>query len=175
MIILLCVDASIFASLAFAHIHLSMALDICPPPGAALPASGWAWGSGAALVAGSVACAWAVRLFDKAAQVKLMLAMAAAVAFVLLSFSLDLAGHMRAGLQPHSTAWGASVAALLGWQGLHVVVLLVMGGYVLVRTASGRLRLDARATIDNTVVMWHYVTAQGVVAMLLVRLLAQPA
>ena len=29
MIVLLCVDASIFASLAFAHIHLSMALDVC--------------------------------------------------------------------------------------------------------------------------------------------------
>ena len=32
------VDATIFASLAFAHVHVSMAPDVCPPPGAALPA-----------------------------------------------------------------------------------------------------------------------------------------
>ncbi|MDF2463492.1 MAG: cytochrome c oxidase, subunit [Ramlibacter sp.] len=173
MIVLLCVDASIFASLAFTHIHLSMALDVCPPPGAALPASAWAWGSGAALVAGSLAVAWAVRQLDKGAQVMLMLAVTAAISCVLLSFSLDLTGHVQAGLQPHATAWGATVAALLSWQGFHAAILLVMGGYVVVRAASGRLRQDARATLDNTVVMWHYVTVQGVLALLLVRGLPQ--
>ncbi|RYF36422.1 MAG: cytochrome ubiquinol oxidase subunit I, partial [Comamonadaceae bacterium] len=38
MVILLAVDASIFAALAFSHLHVSMALEVCPPPGAALPA-----------------------------------------------------------------------------------------------------------------------------------------
>jgi cytochrome c oxidase subunit I+III len=173
MVILLGVDATVFASLAFAHIHLAMALDVCPPPGAALPASGWAWGAGAMLVAGSLAIAWAVRQLEKGAQVKLMLAAVAAVLCVLLSFALDLAGHGLAGLQPHVTAWGATVAALLGWQGLHAAVLLVMGLYVAVRSASGHLRPDARATLDNTALMWHYVTAQGVSGLLLVRLLPQ--
>jgi cytochrome c oxidase subunit I+III len=159
----------VFASLAFAHIHLAMALDVCPPPGAALPAGSWAWGSGAALAAGSLAVAWAVRQLDKGAQVKLMLAMAFAVGCVVLSFGLDLAGHVRAGLQPGATAWGATVAALLGWQGLHAAVLVAMGLYVAVRSASGHLQPGARATLDNTAVMWHYVTAQGVAGMLLVR------
>ena len=70
-----------------------------------------------------------------------------------------------------SNQTGQMLAALLGWQGLHAAILLVMGLYVAVRAASGRLRPDARATIDNTAVMWHYVTAQGVLGMLLVRLL----
>jgi cytochrome c oxidase subunit I+III len=117
--------------------------------------------------------AWAVRQLDKGAQVKLMLAMVAAVALVLLSFGLDLGGHLHTGLRPGDTAWGATVGALLGWQGLHAGVLLVMGLYVAIRSASGHLQPGARATLDNTAVMWHYVTAQGLAGMLLVRLLPQ--
>ena len=173
MVILVCVDASIFASLAFAHIHLSMGLDVCPPPGAALPAAAWSWASGGLLIAGSVLMMWAVGRLSKDAQGWLMAAVLAAIACVLAAFALDLAGHMQAGLQPRAQAWSATVAALLGWQGLHAAILLVMGLYVVVRSAAGRLRTDARATLDNTVAMWHYVTVQGIAAMLLVRLMAQ--
>ena len=65
------------------------------------------------------------------------------------------------------------MAALLSWQGFHAAILRVMGSYVSVRAASGRLRTDVRATLDNTAVMWHYVTVQGVLGMGLVRLLPQ--
>jgi len=76
---------------------------------------------------------------------------------------------VNADLAPRATAWGATIGALLGWQGFHALVLLLMGGYVLARIATGRLRTDARATLDNTALMWHYVTVQGLVAMGLVR------
>jgi cytochrome c oxidase subunit I+III len=65
------------------------------------------------------------------------------------------------------------VAALLGWQGLHAFVLLLMGGYVVARSFAGALRPDARATLDNTALMWHYTTVQGLAGMALVRLLPQ--
>ena len=55
MIILLLVDVSVFASLVFAHVHVSMAAEICPPPGAALPDWRWPLASAALLVAGSAA------------------------------------------------------------------------------------------------------------------------
>lgn len=61
------------------------------------------------------------------------------------------------------------MAALLAWQGLHAVVLIVMGGYVLARSWSGRLLPEARATLDNTALMWHYTTAQGLAAAVLVQ------
>ena len=35
------------------------------------------------------------------------------------------------------------------------------------------LRPDARATLDNTALMWHYTTAQGLAGMALVRMLPQ--
>jgi cytochrome c oxidase subunit I+III len=171
MVVLLCVDASIFASLAFAHIHLAMGQDVCPPAGAALPAAHWAWGSSGLLAAGSGLLAWSVRRLSTNKHGGLRWAVLAAIVCVLVAFALDTTGHAQVGLNPSAEAWSATVAALLGWQGLHVAILFAMGLYVVVRSATGRLRPDARATLDNTALMWHYVTAQGVLAILLVRLL----
>jgi cytochrome c oxidase subunit I+III len=172
MVILLCVDASIFASLAFAHVHVSMAAQVCPPPGAALPDSVWAWGAGGLLAAGSVLMLVARRAVE-GRQWLLRACVAAAMVCVIAAFGLDLAGHVQARLDPTSQAWSATVGALLGWQGFHAIVLAVMGGYLLARSWSGKLADNARATMDNTWLMWHYVTVQGVVAIWLVRLLPQ--
>jgi len=98
-----------------------------------------------------------------------LLAMAGSIGAI----ALDLAGHAQAGLSPRDQAWSATVAALLAWQGLHALVLLVMGSYVMARSWAGVLRPDARATLDNTALMWHYVTVQGLAGMALVRLLPQ--
>jgi cytochrome c oxidase subunit I+III len=58
---------------------------------------------------------------------------------------------------------------LLAYQGFHLAVLTLMAGYLLARSWRGRLRPDARATLDNTTVLWHCVTAQGVMGALLVQ------
>jgi cytochrome c oxidase subunit I+III len=171
MVVLIAVDASVFASLAFAHVHLAMGLDVCPPPGAALPAGLWAWSSAGLLAAGSVAMAWAARRLTAGGQGWLKAAVIFAIACALAATGLDIAGHVRAGLDPGAQAWSATVAALLGWQALHAAILLVMGLYVVARSIMGRLKADARATLDNTALLWHYVTAQGVLAIVLVRVL----
>jgi len=72
--------------------------------------------------------------------------------------------NARATAQRVLLAHFPTVAAMLAWQGLHVGVVLLMGGYVLARSLRGRLRMDARAALDNTALMWHYVTVQGLAA-----------
>ena len=172
MVILLCVDATVFASLAFAHIHVSMALDVCPPPGAALPPLRWPLAASLLLLAGSALVWWAQsRVGRGASQWGLRLAVLAAMACVAGSFGLDLGSHLQAGLSPRAHAWGATVAAMLAWQGLHAAVALIMGGYVLARSWRGKLLPRARATIDNTALQWHYLTAQGIAIGVLVRVM----
>jgi cytochrome c oxidase subunit I+III len=112
---------------------------------------------------------WAARALQAPGQGWLRLAVALAMVCVAASFSLDAAAHMQAALSPRSSAWSATVAALLGWQGLHALILLLMGGYVLARSFSGRLTPRARATFDNTALMWHYVSAQGLAMAALVQ------
>jgi cytochrome c oxidase subunit I+III len=86
---------------------------------------------------------------------------------------VDFGAHRQAGLDPTAHAWGATVSALLAWQGLHMVLVLLMGGYVIARSLAGALRPDARATLDNSALLWHYVTVQGLVTIVLVRFLPQ--
>ena len=168
MLILLCVDASIFASLLFTHLHVSMASSVCPPPGAALPALHWPLAAAGCLVAGSVGIWWAGTLLRRR-PAGLCFLVALAMLCMAAGVGLDMAGQIDAGLNPRAEAWSASVAALLFWQGFHALVLLLMGGYVLARSWTGRLRADARATFDNTAVLWHYVTVQGCLMLLTVQ------
>lgn len=47
---------------------------------------------------------------------------------------------------------------------------MLMGGYLLARSWSGRLQPAARATIDNTLPMWHCVSVQGLLGMVAVQM-----
>jgi cytochrome c oxidase subunit I+III len=165
MIILLCVDATVFASLVFAHVHVSMAADVCPPPGAALPDVFWPLASSVLLLAGSAAILGAQALLRRGRKFAVWALVLLAVLCVLAAFGMDGRGQQLAGLTPTADAWSATVAAMLAYQGFHVAVLLIMGGYVCARAWTGKLRSDARASLDNTALLWHYVTVQGLAAM----------
>ncbi len=171
MIILLCVDGTVFASLVFAHVHVSMAADVCPPPGAALPDSFWPLAAGALLLAGSAAMWGAQALLARGRRMAVWALVLLALVCVMAAFGLDMRGHQLAGLSPTADAWSATVAAMMAYQGFHVAVLLIMGGYVCARAWSGQLHGDARASLDNTALLWHYVTVQGLAAMGMVYLM----
>jgi cytochrome c oxidase subunit I+III len=168
-VVLLFVDATVFASLAFAHVHLSMKLDVCPPPGAAVPAQGLV--AGALFLLGAASMAGALLGMRANRHVLLRWCVAAATVATTAAFAADLAAHLQAGLAPSQHAWGASVAALLGWQGFHAAVLLLMGGYLLARSLAGRLVPQARATLDNSALLWFYASVQGLATVALVRVL----
>jgi cytochrome c oxidase subunit I+III len=113
------------------------------------------------------------RLARHSGQALLRLLVALGMVCAAASVGIDVLGHSRAGLDPTAQAWSATVAALLSWQSFNTAVLLVMGGYVLARSASGRLRGNARATLDNSWLMWLGVTAQGLVGTGAVQLIGR--
>ncbi|WP_342116846.1 cbb3-type cytochrome c oxidase subunit I [Pseudoduganella sp. OTU4001] len=159
-LVLVVVDGAIFASLAFTLLHLGMRLEICPPPGARLPEPPWPW-LGAGLLAASSILAW--RGGRRPSQCWPLL-----VAGVLLAaaFAVDWGAHIAAGLAPRRDAWSAAVAALLAYQGLHAVTMAAAAIYV---ASRGKLRAASRATLDNTVMLWHCAVAQALAGLALVR------
>jgi cytochrome c oxidase subunit I+III len=171
--IMLVVDGTVFASFLFSYIHISMRLPVsCPPPGAALPAPVWPLLSCALLLAGSASMAWARRrLCTGSGQAGLRLAVTAAAACMAAGFACDLAGQMLAGLNPAAQAWSATVGAMLGYQGLHAALLLIVAIYLIARSWSGHLTPVSRATMDNSALIWHYTSLQGVVSALAVNLM----
>lgn len=176
-IIMLVVDATIFAALVFANIHVSMLLQVCPPPGASMPEPVWPLAACALLLAGSIAMEGlrrhARRLSESARaafQPWFCAVLIAMMIMVCISFALDIVGQQRAGLAPSAQAWSATVAAMLGYQGFHVVILVIAGGYLLARSWAGHLAASGR-TLDNAALLWHYTTLQGCVMAVVVNLL----
>ncbi len=164
LVILLVVDASICASLVFAHVHVAMRLDVCPPAGADLPGSA-SFASGIALWAASAlaivvchclgpATHWKARAL-RVAGVAAALALAAAATIV------QVQGHAM--LSPRADAWSATVAALLAYQALHTVVLAAMAAYLAARWGASLVLASRRATLDNVTLFWGYAALQGCV------------
>jgi cytochrome c oxidase subunit I+III len=156
--VLVVVDAAIFASLAFTLLHLSMRLEACPPPGARLPAAPWPWLQAALLAASSLLAWWAGR------RPRLAWPILAAAACLLAALAANLGAQLAAGLAPTATAWSAAVAALLAYEGLHAAVLAPAALYV---AARGRLRWASRATLDNTLLLWHCAVVQALAGLAL--------
>ncbi|MGW8392543.1 cbb3-type cytochrome c oxidase subunit I [Pseudoduganella sp. HUAS MS19] len=159
--VLVVVDGAIFASFAFTLVHLSMRLEVCPPLGAQLPDAPWPWLPAALLAASSALAWWNGR---RPAQWWPMLA---AGACLLAACAADLGAHRYAGLSPSQNAWSAAVAALLAYQGLHAAVLAPAAVYV---AARGKLRAASRATLDNTILLWHCAVLQALAGLALLRL-----
>ena len=164
--VMLIVDACIFTSFGYAYVHVSMRLQVCPPPGAALPELSSQLVSAGLLMTSSVLMLLAVRALGKRRLPWLVLL---ALGCTAASFLLDLRGHQFAGLDPTASAWGAAIGGLLGYQGLHVVVLAIAGPYLVLRSWRGHLGERSRATLDNVALLWHYTTLQGLAGMALVH------
>ena len=171
-LVLIVVDASIFASFAFAHLHVSMLASVCPPPGAHLPPDNAVFASIALALVGAAAMGWLARHrkggFSGAPGKFIALALLA-TALAAAAWASGWAAHDAAGLAPRSNAWSATVAALLAWQGLHVAVLGVMGAYLIVRRWRGHLTQARRATLDNVSLFWQYSLLQGGLALVFVQ------
>jgi cytochrome c oxidase subunit I+III len=158
--IMLVVDGTIFAAFLFAHIHTTMRLDVCPPPGSRVPDAIWPLLSCSLLVAGSALIEWTRRSDGRSGWHRT--AILVALACVLGAFAGDLRSQFLAGLDPTANAWAATIAAMLSYQGLHAVVLTILALYLAARSWTGRLTTVNRATLDNCALVWHYATLQGV-------------
>ncbi|MCW5623838.1 MAG: cbb3-type cytochrome c oxidase subunit I [Burkholderiales bacterium] len=172
-VILLVVDTSVLASMAFAHLHVAMLADVCPPPGARLPAGGPLGLAGALFIGSATAWWWAGRGRDQAVLPRwrgILFVLAAGMAIA--AFLLGLDAYRDAGLEPTRMGWSATIAALLSYQGFHGVLLTLIALHLTVRAWSGRISPMRRATYDNCALLWHYSCAQGIFIMVLPVLVA---
>jgi cytochrome c oxidase subunit I+III len=167
-VILLVVDATVLASIAFAHLHLAMRLEVCPPPGAALPPLSQAVAAAAAFTASALLWAWSGHgLASRGLRRMRLLPLAVAAVLGLMACVLLLHAHGRAGLAPRADGWSASVAGLLAYQGFHAVLMAFLAAYVGLRAWHRLITPRQRATWDNVALLWWGGCAQGVAVALL--------
>jgi len=123
---------------------------------------------------GAALLAWAscraLRLGRPRSGVIATLLMVAAAALVVGAWGLDLKAWIATGLRPEVHAQGATVYALLAWQGWFAVIVTIMGLYIVLRWLAGHMQADRPSTGDIIALFIVYAAAQGTFATLLTRL-----
>ncbi len=166
MVVLMLVDGSIFASLVFAYFYLWTITQGWPPAPFDIPSLSWTVGCALLWSLSSLLFAIAKVLLRKAAsRAAICGVIVSAILCVIAAFATNMHTFTTANVQPAEHAYGAVIYALLAWQGLHGVLLALMGSYTIARLIAGLLDDRRRNTFDNTRLMWHYSVAQGVVAL----------
>lgn len=169
LIVMLVVNATIFACLAFSFLYLR---GVSPgwkegvlvlPPAAPLAGVAMAWVAGGALI--EIAARWlrpdvrsqrVIRLLTSVALVTGLIAMATHVQVLILSNP-----------EPSAHAHGAMLWTICAWQGVHAVLLAFMTVFFVARSLTGRVAPDRRASLDNLQLVWRYSVIQAVAGVLL--------
>ncbi|MDI6625857.1 MAG: cytochrome ubiquinol oxidase subunit I, partial [Brevundimonas sp.] len=96
--------------------------------------------------------------------------MVAAAALIAGAWGLDLRDWIGTGLRPEVHAQGATVYALLAWQGWFAAIVAIMGLYIVLRWLAGHMQADRPTTGDIIALFIVYAAGQGAFATLLTRL-----
>jgi len=174
-VILVMVCTSIFGALVFAHLFLWTTSPQQWPPEPGLPPIRWPLVSAVLLAASSASVVYAGRALRRERQAPLRWTLPAALLLLGGAWLLEGWSHWQAGLRPQDSGYAATVYALIGYQGVLTVVLCFMGGYTLARSLAGRLGPRQRGSFFNTALMWHYIAAQGLIALFIMHGLATQA
>ncbi len=176
MVTLLLVSGMLFGSLVFSYLYLwTVSPRVWPAGGAGIPAPVFPLLAAALLALSSAAIAYASRALRTTVgaghrgHTMVRISLLAALPLLVAALGVELYGQWQAGLRPTASSYGAVVYTLSALQGQFVLVLLIMGGYTLARSWCGLLDGQRRATFDNTMLLWHYAVAQGLVALLLIH------
>jgi cytochrome c oxidase subunit I+III len=169
MVVLILVDATVFASLVFSYFYLAHSNVAWPPAGVLLPDTRWPVLAALAYGASVVLLIVSHRALTSSARGWFRLSLAATFVAMLAAYGLGLWGLLAAGLRPAEHAYGAVVYAVAAWQGVHILALFIMVAYTLARSWCGLLDSERRVTFDNTRLFLLYGAAQGLAGLALVH------
>jgi len=169
-VITLVVAGMVAALMGFSYVFLwsRSPEQWAPPPELASMAPVLAGYAAAALLA------WAscrsLRLGRRRSGVVATGLMVAAAGLIAAAWGAELNAWIGTGLRPEVHAQGATVYALLAWQGWFVAIVAVMGLYILLRWLAGHMQPDRPTSGDIIALFIVYAAGQGAIATLLTRL-----
>ncbi|MCD9028839.1 cytochrome c oxidase subunit I [Luteimonas sp. BDR2-5] len=167
----LLIDGSLFASLVFAWFYLWLGAPVWPAAGSAIPALAPVAGA-AALLLGAGVAAGRVPVAVQAGRTRpaiawSLLAIAAGLAFLVLHLGIVA----DAVTVPQQHAYASVVWTLAGFHAMHVVVAMLVGGFVALRLHRGYAHAGRMLEPRVATGLWRYTVGQGVIALAVLHLL----
>ncbi len=159
-------NGTVFASLVFSYFYLWVMAAEWPPAGSEVRGGFHDLACVLVLLASGALAAISSRALRRERGFGFIAALLAGATLLALSFWVQC--EAARGADPAAHAYGATVWAMLAWQGLHVLLVVLMVVYTLARRLTGRLGATRRVTFDNTYLMWLFTVAQGLAATLLI-------
>lgn len=171
---LILVAGAFFTCLVFSYFFLWLVNpNAWPPASITLPSLAWPATAGALYAASSGAIHIASRALHRADEIghwPVRLLLIAAPVLFIAGVGVQFWAEWQAEVRPTEHSYGAMVYMFAAQQGFYAAVLLVMAGFTIARSVAGKLNPIRRVTFDNTMLLWHYVTAQGLVALAILSL-----
>lgn len=168
--VFLLVDASLYGSLVFAYFYLWLSADTWPPPGHAIPGLLWPTLGVGALLAGSVAVHVAQRCNAADRGLAARGTLLAAFCLLLAFLATQTATLFDYGQPPQAHAYASLIWVLVGYQGVHALVALMMAVFVGLRSIRGIACAQRPLDFRVLALFWHYCTGLWLVGLLLVHL-----
>ena len=170
MVVVIMVAGTIFGSLLFSYLFLWTVSPEVWPAADSLPVLAWPLTSAALLLASGGCITWISRCLKRGdARLRMVFAIPAALLLVAASVAVDWYGLAQTVLRAQDTAYGATVYTIISLQGFFAAVVSMMGLYTLARSRRGLLDGRRRVTFDNTMLLWYYTVAQGLIGLALVH------
>ncbi|MEZ5264475.1 MAG: heme-copper oxidase subunit III [Acidimicrobiales bacterium] len=161
LLALVATESMVFALLLFGNFYLRAQAPQWPPAGVADPELKLSAIRTAILLGSSIPAVWA----ERAAKAGHRRSMLTGLGLTWLAGAVFLAGHTQEwvklwpDLKPSTNAYGSVTYTITGLHGLHLVVGLVVVGYLFVRGAGGRYASGRRAPLEIGLWYWHFVDA----------------
>jgi cytochrome c oxidase subunit I+III len=149
-------DMTAYVCIVFGYFFFWTIHEDFPPRGSPDPGASWL-SLGAVLVLVAWLLALLARRWNRAGHTRrFFVAIGGAVALAVIGGLALVAGPARAGLDPTSHVYPATVWLLVGWTVLHVAVGVLMLAYCAVRRIAGRMTAQHDIDIHNVVLYWHF-------------------
>ena len=166
--VLIAVDAAILASLVFSYFYLWDRAERWPNEGSDVPGLSTCVLAAIAWIASSVLVALAGKALRMERQQAFIATLLGALGAMGIAFAIMVTAIGGTGASAKDHSYGATMYALLAWQGVHVILLAMMGVFTIARMVCGLLTDRRRATFDHTRWLWDFMVVQAVIVLLVI-------
>ena len=157
MVIVILNEAVIFASLIASYFYLRFNSVLWPPQGVSLPELTLSSSNTVILLCSSLAMQWAADGIRRGEVNRLRIGLALAFLLGAVFLSIQIYEYIELEFLPQDHAYGSLFWAITGLHATHVLIGLLMNGYIQVRAAYGHFGSDRHQGVENVTLYWHFV------------------